>query len=75
MKVGRNNTDGDTVSARAAEISAHLPPGPFSKGRFIDHATGLNALANVADADAILSHLTDAGVLIKLPNVELWIIA
>ena len=62
------------IAERAWAIAPHLPPGPFSKGRFVDHATGLNALDNAGDVDAILDYLTIAGVITTVsPGVALWI--
>ena len=59
--------------AQATVIAAHLPAGPFSVQRFLDHATGLNVLHNAAEVDAILEYLTDAGVLQQLGTNRMWI--
>ena len=61
---------------QAMEVARHLPPGPFSVKRFVDHATGLNALTNVADAEPMLASLREAGVIMPLgSSTSLWITA
>ncbi|MBI5087753.1 MAG: hypothetical protein HZB15_02480 [Actinobacteria bacterium] len=55
-------------------VAARLPSGPFSLGGFADHAMGLNLLTNAADAQQMIDHLVDAGVIVKLgPNIALWV--
>ena len=66
----------DPIADRAMTVARHLPPGPFSVQRFLDHATGLNAIANAAEVDVILAHLANAGLIVKVTDDSpLWISA
>lgn len=61
------------IIQRAAAMALHLPDGPFSAARFLDHAMGLNSIDNAADVDAILRYLTEEGVLLELVAHRMWI--
>jgi hypothetical protein len=66
----------EAIADRAMTVARHLPPGPFSVQRFLDHATGLNVIRNAAEVDVILAHLADAGLIMKLgADSPLWIAA
>ena len=65
-----------SIFDQAMEVARHLPPGPFSMARFVDHATGLNVLSNVADAQPMLDYLRETGVIMPLgSSSSLWITA
>jgi hypothetical protein len=66
----------DALADRVMTVARFLPLGPFSTQRFIDHATGLNAISNVSEVDVILAHLADAGLIVKVSaDSPLWIAA
>jgi hypothetical protein len=66
----------DPIADRVMTVARFLPLGPFSTQRFIDHATGLNAISNVSEVDLILAHLVDAGLIVKVSaDSPLWIAA
>ncbi len=72
------STDPSTVpsaiTGHAMAVAAHLPSGPFSLGGFADHAMGLNLMTNAGDAQHMIDHLVEAGVIVKLgPNIAMWV--
>jgi hypothetical protein len=52
-----------------------MPPGPFSLGDFVNHATGLNALDNCRDVQPFLDRLVSEGLICRLgKNIAMWVV-
>lgn len=63
------------VGDRLRDVVSHLPPGPFSLGDFVNHATGLNALDNCRDVEPFLDCLVAEGLIYRLgQNIAMWVV-